>query len=596
MEEKQEKKEKLGMIVEVSWEVCNKVGGIHTVITTKAPYALNLAKNYLFIGPYKEEGTEFIERKVPQKYRKVIDEAEKKGIKIHYGKWQIRGEPEVMLIDFSGLWEKKNEIKKWYWDNYKIDSLFSPPDFDEPLIWSYGAGILLSCMSKKFSFIAHFHEWLSGGALLYLKAPKVDKTNIKTIFTTHATILGRTIASSGKDLYKLIKNINPDEEARRYNIQAKHLTEKASANVTDIFTTVSEITGYEAEHLLGRKPDLILPNGMDMSKFPTLEETTLMHVKSREAIRSFLSYYFFPYYVFNLKHNLVFFILGRYEYRNKGIDVTVKALAKLNDYLKSINSYRTITAFFFIPMANKGIRMDLLENKNKYNTISSFVEWNEKEILDNIKATIISGGNFNVNSIFTKDFLVEARKHLVGFKREGNPPISTHYVDESTPLMRDLYNSGLDNKPDDKVKVIVYPVYLSENDGLLGLAYYYVLAGGHLGIFPSYYEPWGYTPIESASMGTPAITTDMAGFGKYLLGKQKETNTVGRGIYVLEREGKNDEEVVNELFITLKRFSMLSHSERVHERLSAKTLSELFGWEHLIAYYKKAYELVLDKK
>ncbi len=552
---------------------------------------MKLAKNYLAIGPYikgKSE-QEFIEQKPPKRYEKAIQSMKEQGIIVHFGKWQIPGEPNVMLIDYDSLWSRKNDIKKWLWENYGIDSLFAGKDFEEPMIWAWAVGMLIEQLESRNS-IAHFHEWLSGFGLLYLK----KHSDIKTIFTTHATMLGRTISGSGRPLYDLLGKIDADQEARNYGIQAKHLTEKACAINATIFTTVSDITGREAEAFFGRKPEVILPNGLDMSKYPTLEETTLLHVKSREAIRNFLRYYFFPYYTFDLKHNLIFFISGRYEYKNKGIDVTIKALAKLNEELKRINSYRTITVFFFIPMNNHGIRIELLENKNKYDTISNFVEWHEKEILDNIKAAIISQKPLLNTNIFSNEFLVEARKHVLGFKRIGNPSISTHYVDENEVIVQDLYRYGLDNKPDDRVKVILYPIYLSENDGLLGLPYYHVIAGSHLGIFPSYYEPWGYTPIEAAAMGTPSITSDMAGFGKYLLDKQKELGTGMRGIYVLRREDKNEEDIVNELYELLKTYAFMHHPQRVHERLAAKTLAELFDWSQLINHYEEAYRKALN--
>ena len=589
----------LDYLFEASWEVANKVGGIYTVVSSKAQYSMKLARKYLMFGPYIEEKSkqEFVERTPPAMYRRAMSYMKQRGINVHYGHWQIPGEPEVMLIDYSNLWEKKNEIKAWLWENFGIDSLFAGQDFEEPIIWAWATGMLIEQLVKHLKIdgekiIAHFHEWLSGAALLYLK--KHDP-RVRTVFTTHATMLGRTLAGGGVLLYEELEKINPDEEAKKHGIQAKHLTEKACALNATIFSTVSDITGREAERFFGRKPEAILPNGLDMSRYPTLEETTLLHVKSREAIREFISYYFFPYYTFDLRHNLIFFISGRYEYRNKGIDITIKALARLNEELKKEKSRRTITTFFFVPLGVKGIRVELLENKNKYDTISNFVEWHEKDILERVKASIISGKNLVRTPIFSKEFLVEAKKHMLGFKREGNPPICTHYlINENEKIIQDLYALGLDNKPDDPVKVIVYPVYLSENDGLLGMPYYHVIAGSHLGIFPSYYEPWGYTPLESATMGTPAVTSDMAGFGKYLLEKQRDTGTIGKGIYVVKRDEKTDDEAIDDLFRILKRFASLTHPQRVHERLSAKTLSELFDWSQLILYYEGAYKKALS--
>ncbi len=584
-------------LIEVSWEVANKVGGIYSVISTKVPYSSNLAKEYILIGPYfkGKKNYEFDELQPKGKYAKLKNILARKGIDMHYGVWQIKGQPKVILVDFSNYWEQKNYIKGWLWEHYGIDSLFAQYDFDEPTVWAWTTGIVIEELHKivnDSSFVAHFHEWLSGAALLYLKKIRPE---IKTVFTTHATTLGRTLASSGRDLYREISNINPDEEAKKYNVQAKHLTEKACALNADLFTTVSEITGYEAEKFFGKAPDVLLPNGLDISLYPTLEEITLLHIRGREALREFVSYYFFPYYKFDLRHNLFFYISGRYEYRNKGMDIVIRALAKLNEALKESNSHRTITTFFFVPLANRGIRIDVLENKNKYEVISNFVDKYKDEIVNNIKAAVISNLKLSQRHIIPKEMLIEARKHMLGFEREGNPPISTHYLqNENEAIVQDLIRFGLDNKEDDKVKVVLYPVYLSENDGLLGMPYYHVIAGCHLGIFPSYYEPWGYTPLESASLGTPAITSDLSGFGRHVVIKQSEYNLVNKGIYVIKRFERTDDQAVEELFNVLYNFATLHHPERVHERVAAKSIAELFGWDKLILHYKEAYRKLLQ--
>ena len=584
------------MLFEASWEICNKVGGIYTVLMSKAALMREFYEDYFMIGPYFEKKAQVIfeEKKPPILFKKIFETLNKEGITCHFGVWQIKGEPNVILIESNGAIGKKDELKKSLWNDYKIDSLKSGWEFEEPMLWSYCVARLLQEISKanpSKKIVGHFHEWLAGFGLLWLK--KWD-ANIKTVFTTHATMLGRSIAGSGSDLYSMIDKMNPEEEAHRYNVYDKFQTERASAHTTDVFTTVSEITGMEAEKILGRKPDVLVLNGLDMDKFPNIEEVSIKHVTSRERIREFLTYYFFPYYSFNMEHNISFFILGRYEFKNKGLDVMIRALAKLNDKLKSEKSNRTVTVFFWIPMNAKGMKVELLENKNYYKHIRSFVEWNSKKILQKIISDFITLKNpVKSNSFFTKEFLTDMQKDILQFKRVGNPLMVTNYIEneQNDAIVKNLLDTGLDNKPDDCVKVIVYPVYLDGNDGMLNLSYYEAIAGCHLGIFPSYYEPWGYTPLETAAMGVPSITTDLAGFGRFIAPQKREGD---KGIFILPRLGKTENEVIDELHNIMYRFAKLDHSERVENKMLAKQLSMLADWKHLVKNYIRAHNMAID--
>ncbi|MFH1506175.1 MAG: glycogen/starch synthase [archaeon] len=585
------------MLFEVSWEICNKVGGIYTVMISKAALMNGYYEKYFMIGPYFEDKARviFTERKPPADFKKIFVGLKKEGIECHYGIWEIKGEPEVILVDYKGIVDKKNELKGMLWNDYLIDSLHSGWEFEEPMLWSYCVGRFLeevgkANLSKKI--VSHFHEWLAGFALLWLKK---KRSTVKTVFTTHATMLGRAIAGSGEDLYSMIENMNPEEEAHQHGVYDKFQTERAAAQATDIFTTVSEITGFEAEKILGRKPEVLVLNGLDVGKFPNLEEVSIKHVTSRERIKEFLTYHFFPYYSFDLDHNLVYSILGRYEFKNKGIDVLIKSLGMLNSQLKKENSNRTVTVFFWIPMKARGIKVELLENKNYYKHIKNFVEWNSKKILQKIISDFISLKDpLKSKSLFTKEFLTDMKRDILQFKRVGNPLIVTNYVENENndAIVRNLLDIGLDNKEDDRVKVIVYPVYLDGTDGLLNLPYYEAIAGCHLGIFPSYYEPWGYTPLETAAMGVPAITTDLAGFGRFIAPKKIKDE----GIFILPRFGKTEDEVVYELYRIMYRFSKLDHSERIQNKVVAKQLSMLADWKHLVKHYILAHNMALEGK
>jgi glycogen(starch) synthase len=435
---------------------------------------------------------------------------------------------------------------------------------------------------------------MSGFALLYLKT---INSNIGTVFTTHATMLGRSIAGSGDNLYAMLDKINPEQEARKRNVISKFSTEKACAQNSDVFTTVSEITSIEAEKLLGRKADVLLLNGLDSSQFPSFEDISLKHKKSKQAIHEFLSYYFFPYYSFDLDNSLNIFIVGRYEYRNKGMDIFIKALARLNNELKKRKAQKKINAFFWVPTSIKSTRPSLSDSKSKYIQIREYIEDHSEKIIEQIKDNFLTTPIKDIENsskikcgLFGQEFLSNIKKMKINFAKEGHPPISTHILsnEEEDPIINTLKESGLDNREDDVVKAIFYPIYLTGVDGLLDLNYYDAVIGCHLGVFPSYYEPWGYTPLESAALGVPAITTDLAGFGRFI-----QSNNNDGGIYVLKRFNKSKEEVVEELKNKLLWYYGLDQKNRVQEKIAAKELSSLADWNKFIENYIEAHNLSL---
>ena len=595
-------KAKADFLFEVSWEACNKVGGIYTVISSKAKYMVKNYENYFLIGPYFEKNAKesFLEEDPPADIKKCFDELENDGIKAYYGKWQIAGEPRLILFDFSSIVSRKNEFKTWMWENYKIDSIYSDWGFEEPLIWSYAVSKFLHLFSegKKRKTVGHFHEWLAGFCILFLK--KME-SNVATVFTTHATMLGRSIAGSGEDLYGMLDSINPDEQASQRKVQDKYLTEKACAANADIFTTVSEITQMEAEKILGRKAEVLLLNGFDIDKFPTFEETSKMHQESKDVIREFVSYYFFPYYSFELEKTFYFFIVGRNEYKNKGLDIFTKALARLNARLKKEGSDQTIVVFFWIPRDVNGTKLSVSQSRVTFNQLDEFAE----EYLHDIKSSAVNtilkfdvasieDPNKWAGSIFSKSFMQTAKKLKLNFQKEGNPPLVTHnlpYESDDT-LIKGFLENGLDNNEDDRVKIVYYPVYLNGVDGLLNLAYYDAMAGCHFGVFPSYYEPWGYTPLESAAIGVPSLTTDFGGFGRFILSKSGGNS----GTYVLKRFNRREDHVIKDFAEILYRFIKMPKEKRVKQKMIAKEQAHLADWKGFIDYYIKAHNLAVDKK
>jgi len=556
-------------------------------------------KEYHLIGPYIKEQARvvFEPANAPERLQHAMDAVADAGIACQYGTWQIKGAPKVILLDFQGFVKEKDRLKAELWESHGIDSLGADWEYEEPIIFSAAVARLLKAIEDaepEKRIVAHFHEWMAGTGLLFLRNMG---SAIRTVFTTHATMLGRAIAGSGENLYEMLDTMDPVKEAYRHGVQAKHLTETACARHCNAFTTVSEITGLEAEKLLGRKPDILLLNGLDVSRFPTFEETSIKHLTCREKIRNFLTYYFFPHYLFPLDHNLIFFITGRYEFKNKGIDLTIKALARLNELMRKEqgNEQRTVTVFFWIPMAHAGVKVELLENKNYYHHLTNYLQFNADNILKKVLYDFLSQKDMKGETLFTKEFLQGMKKDLLQFKRQGNPPLCTNYLpdEERNELLRALREAGLDNRQENPVKVVVQPVYLDGNDGLLNLPYYDAIAGTHLGLFPSYYEPWGYTPLETAAMGVASVTTDLAGFGRFI---EPHLPTTSPGIEVLHRHNRSEAEVVAEFSQKLLEFTRISHTERVQRKINAKELTALCDWRKFIEFYIKAQNLALASR
>lgn len=587
---------KADILFEVSWEVCNKVGGIYTVVMSKAAKMVEIyGDGYFMIGPYfASKITGQFEEEVPNElYKNAFEDLRKIGIICHFGRWLIEGSPFVMLIDFVNCKNRVNDIKRELWDLYKIDSLRAQDDYDEPLVWAYSAGMAIERLSGMHSgkkIVAHFHEWLSGAGILYLKKKNVK---IATVFTTHATVLGRALANSNVDLYNIWDKINPDQEVYKYGIEAKHIVEKNSAAFAEVFTTVSEITGMEASHFLKKKPDALLPNGLDISKFPTFEELAIKHRIQRDRIREFMLYYFFPYYAFEPRETLIYFIAGRYEFHDKGIDIYIKALAKLNERLKQSKSKKTIIAFVWVPANFRNIRPELLESKTLYQDIKDALEEVIDDVEKNIVYSLVSNKKIAKDSLFSDDFLSEMKARIARFLKKGKPPISTHELyDENDLILRSIAFANLKNDEQDPVKIIFYPIYLSGADGLLNLNYYEAMQGSHLGVFPSYYEPWGYTPLEAGALGVSSVTTDLAGFGRYFCSECAQSDAPG--IFVLKRLNKSDDYVVNELADFMFKFANLSNEDRIANKMQARKNASMADWKSFVSNYIEAHNMAVD--
>lgn len=593
-------------VFEVSNEVAHKVGGIYAVIASKAPLMRKSFTDYYAIGPYdpKSVSVDFEEIEDHPFRQEFLELAENENIKCVLGRWNRADNVKCILVDSVGPREQLNEIKTALWDDYAVDSLYSNGLFDESVAWGTAVGIVLDKLFKSSEFtkkqiICQFHEWLTGAALLYLHKSRVDAG---LVFTTHATTMGRTIAERGEDLVGEISSARRDglsvdlSRAKVYGVEAIHTLECACAHNADVFTTVSKVTAEEAEYVLGRKADVLTLNGLDINSYPSTEELSIYHRRYKRRIKHFIQAFFSPYYPIDTKNCLYFFTAGRYEYHNKGFDILIDALSRLNEKLKKDGSRKTAIVFLWIPTGTRGGDLDVLANLSLFEAMESEIDGNLESIRERIIDSICVGKLPTKSKIFDKSFIYNLKQIMskMGGKKGPSAPIcALDLADEHDIILSKLKEKGLDNKADDRVKIIYYPTYLSSADGLLGLNYNEAIMGTHLGLFPSYYEPWGYTPLETAALAVPALTTDLAGFGRFI-----KEHSFGKNpaIKVVDRFSKGDEKAINQTQEYMHFILNTARKDRVKKKMEAKKLSELADWNKLIENYIQAYVLAIKNK
>jgi hypothetical protein len=537
-------------IFESSWEVCNKVGGIYTVLSTRAKTIQDaMPDRIIFIGPdcwRKEPCPYFIEDDALfADWKKA---AEKEGLKVKVGRWAIPGQPVAILVDFLPYFENKDKIYGRLWELYQVDSLHAYGDYDEASMFSYASALVVESMYKflkldKKKVIYHGNEWMCGLGLLYIKSklPKVG-----TVFTTHATSIGRSIAGNMKPLYDYLWAYNGDQMAGELNMQSKHSIEKQTAHNVDCFTTVSEITANECKELLDKPVDFVLPNGFEDDFVPRGAEFT----KKREAARKELLR--LANCLTGVKYDddtLIVGTSGRYEFRNKGIDVFVEAMKRLNNDEKL---KKNVLAFVEVPAWVGEPREDLLER-------------------------------YKSGEVFDTPLDMPVITHLL------------HNMSQDNVLGMMKYND-MWNRKEDKVKVIFLPCYLNGDDGILNMPYYDVIIGKDLTVYPSYYEPWGYTPLESVAFKVPCITTDLAGFGLWANSVKGSYSELADGVKTIHRTDYNYSEVADAIKDTVAEFSGYKAAQVKKARTAAEKLSKKALWSEFITYYWQAYDFALRSK
>ncbi len=530
-------------LFEVSWESCNKVGGIYTVLSTKAGIASKNSARQIFIGPdvWKETSTNpyFIEDDTLFPVWKQKANAD--GLLFRTGRWNMPGEPLAILVDFTTYFPDKDKIFADYWEKFKLDSLSGGWDYVEPALFGHAAARVIESYYDFFlgpqdRIIAQFHEWMTGTGVLYIK----DKIpQVGTVFTSHATVLGRAIAGNGLKLYNNPEGFNPDEIAGRFNLRSKHSLEKLAALNADCFTTVSSITAEECRLFLKREVDFVTPNGFDDA---FVEEPPLLAKKQAAARQKLLDVASALLNVEMPEDSFLVVNSGRYEYRNKGIDMFIDSLAELNAH--GTNG-RKVIAFITVPGDQSGSRKDLKARIGKP-----------------VSDTGISG-----------EYLTH------GLHYPANDQILNH-------LKAHRFNESVENN----VHVIFVPSYLNGNDGIFEFDYYDLLTGFDLSVFPSYYEPWGYTPLESIAFGIPTVTTSLAGFGRWMREHKKDFTD---GVAVVERDDNNYHQAVSAIMNLMSSCVEMTKDEYKQYRNAAKELSASLLWDHLIQYYDEAYSYAL---
>lgn len=574
--------------VEVSFEVANKVGGIYQVLGSKSSKMKEFyGEGYLTVGYYDEDSMrkEFAPRENP--YDKIFEKLKEEGIECYYGVWEVGGSPKTILVDPSGLKKSVDEIKERYWDEYNIDSYAAGYDFDDPVKWGYAVARLIEELEKNQEFVVQLHEWLSSGPIFHVESP--------TVFTTHATVLGRALSNSNHDLLSMIGTGDIDDEdlADELGVKAKHDMEKAAARESDVFTTVSHVTGEEASVIHGIEPDKILPNGFNVEDYPSLEDLSVNHKNKKDEVKEFLHAYFDPYYPLELGEDpRIFFTSGRYEFHNKGFDILIDALGKINE-----RPGDDLYFFFLVPADVKGPDMEVLENKSLYEELEDYVDSKMPELRRRFVNSVASGEDpvKTVQDCLEDSGQLEFLQENFHKKRGSDgPPISAFELNYGNDdIVESLKSQGITNSEDDRVKVVFYPTYLSVGDKLLSMEYEDMVVASSAGFFPSYYEPWGYTPVETAANGALALTSDLAGFGQYLM---KEVNSSERkGIEILNRKDREREEVIEDLARALEEFLSFDKTEITERKHNARKLAQLTSWEKLGENYREAHELAVEK-
>uniref|UniRef100_A0AAX7UTJ3 Glycogen [starch] synthase n=1 Tax=Astatotilapia calliptera TaxID=8154 RepID=A0AAX7UTJ3_ASTCA len=546
------------LLFEVSWEVTNKVGGIYTVIQTKAKITVDeWGDNYYMMGPYFEHNfktqVESCEPPNPA-IRKAMDALIHNGCQVHFGRWLIEGSPYVILFDIGSAAWNLDRWKGDLWDTCNIGLPFHDREANDSLIlgsliaWFFKE--LTDHLGDKPNVISHFHEWQAGPGLILSRSRKIP---MATVFTTHATLLGRYLCAGNTDFYN---NLDKVREQENY---------------------------------------VVTPNGLNVKKFSAMHEFQNLHSTNKAQIQEFIRGHFYGHLDFNLDKTLIFFIAGRYEFSNKGADIFLESLSRLNYLLRVHRNDVTVVVFFIMPAKTNNFNVESLKGqavrKQLWDTAHAVKEKFGKKLYD----ALLKGQIPDLNNILDRDDFTIMKRAIYATQRHSLPPVTTHNMldDSADPILSNIRRVGLFNSRNDRVKVVFHPEFLSSTSPLLPMDYEDFVRGCNLGVFPSYYEPWGYTPGECTVMGIPSVTTNLSGFGCFM--EEHVSDPAAYGIYIVDRRFRSAEESCNQLTQFMFSFCQQSRRQRIIQRNRTERLSDLLDWRYLGRFYIHARHLALSR-
>lgn len=591
------------LLIEVAWEVCNQVGGIYTVIRSKAPaMTRNHSGHYCMVGPY-------LNKNILAELEPLDDTADvfglaaanlrKRGYEVIYADWLITGKPRVILLNPNAVEEKvRNVIKYLLWKNHAVSTPEKNELIDQVIGFAYLTKLfvdeLVKIAGNDYKLLAHFHEWMAGLPILDIKREELP---VRTIFTTHATQLGRHLAINSPLFYAHLPFFRWEDEAGKFGVETEAAIEYGCAQKCDVMTTVSDVTARECKHLLRRKPDFILPNGLNIQRFEALHEFQNLHSQYKEQIHEFVMGHFFNSYAFDLDKTVYFFTSGRYEYKNKGFDLTLEALVHLNHQLKEEKSDLTVVMFFVTKRDFYSIKPEVLQSRAVMEEIRQTCAAIQRQVGKRLffESTVRQDHRLpQLNDFVDEYWKLRYRRTIQSWKSNKMPlPVTHKLIDEDNDdILQFLVRRNLLNRKEDKVKIVYHPDFINSTNPLFGMDYSQFVRGCHLGIFPSYYEPWGYTPLECMASGVPAVTSDLSGFGDYLL--QNMPDHEKGGMFVVERGKRTFDWSARQLAVFLHKFLKQDRRSRIMQRNNVENYSSAFDWDNLITHYEEAYQKLLN--
>ncbi|MEL7473877.1 MAG: glycosyltransferase [Planctomycetota bacterium] len=586
-------------LFEVSTEVANKVGGIYQVLRSKVSSMLSRwDERYCLVGPWlpSSAAVEFEERPADGWMARVIERSRELGVVARHGRWMVTGRPRTVLLEPMIGPQELAEAKYFLWEQHGIDTSAGDGTVDEAVRFGIGVHRFMRAASEVEGgperTLAHFHEWLGSVAIPLMRR---DGLPIGTIFTTHATTLGRYIASNEGDFYERLPHMDHAFEAGQYNIRGPHAIERAAAHGSHVFTTVSHITGDECRHLLGREPDGYLPNGLNIDRFDVGADFQSVHQHWKERIHRFTMGHFFPSYSMDLDRTLYLFSSGRFEPRNKGFDLCLEALARLNALLKDFDLGVHVVFFIVTNRPARSLNPLALQSRGVLNELRDVCANISDAVEGSLFERAAAGEALELNSLVEEYWRLRYRRTQLALKADRLPLVTTHVLDDDArdPVLNHIRSLGLLNWREDPVKVVYHPEFIAPTNPLWGIEYEQFVRGCHLGVFPSVYEPWGYTPLECMALGVPSITSDLAGFGRYVGEQMPDHDKFG--VNVLKRRGRSFDDAAADLARWLLAFCRLDRRGRIDLRNEVVRRALDFDWSRLGAAYMRAHTLATER-